>query len=96
MDVESTELASEGAHERADRASFLTDEQRLESMRSTENLKREITRLAGHLNAANHRFLVLIAELDRRKGWSGDGATQSCAHWLNWKCGLERCFNEGT
>jgi hypothetical protein len=75
-----------------DTARVLTDEERFEAMRSTENLKREITRLARHLNAANHRFLVLIAELDRRKGWSGDGATQSCAHWLNWKCGLERCF----
>jgi hypothetical protein len=25
---------------------------------------------------------MLIAEFDRRNGWS-DGATQSCAHWLN-------------
>ena len=30
---------------------------------------------------------MLIAEYDRRNGWS-DGATQSCAHWLNWKCGI--------
>src|SRR6476659_4727937 len=30
---------------------------------------------------------MLIAEFDRRTGWS-DGATQSCAHWLNWKCGI--------
>ncbi len=66
----------------------LTDEQRAESARSIENLKDEITRLAGHLNAANHRFLKLIAEFDRRKGWS-DGGTQSCAHWLNWKCGID-------
>jgi Domain of unknown function (DUF222) len=65
----------------------LTDEQRAESARSIENLKDEITRLAGHLNAANHRFLILIAEFDRREGWS-DGGTQSCAHWLNWKCGI--------
>ena len=66
----------------------LTDEQRAESARSIENLKDEITRLAGHLNAANHRFLMLIAEFDRREGWS-DGGTQSCAHWLNWKCGID-------
>ena len=32
---------------------------------------------------------MLIAEFDRRKGWA-DGATQSCAHWLNGKCGLDR------
>ena len=51
-------------------------------------LEAQITRLAGHLNAGNHRFLMLIAEFDRRDGWS-DSATQSCAHWLNWKCGID-------
>ena len=51
-------------------------------------LEARITELAGHLNAANHRWLHLIAEFDRRNGWS-DGLTQSCAHWLSWKCGLE-------
>ena len=65
----------------------VTDEERSEAMRSIESLKREITRLAGHLNAANHRFLMLIAEFDRREGWA-DGGTQSCAHWLNWMCGI--------
>ena len=45
-------------------------------------------RAGGHLNAANRRWLALIAEFDRRKGWS-DGLTQSCAHWLNWKCGID-------
>jgi hypothetical protein len=49
---------------------------------SVLQLRTQITELAGHLNAGNHRFLVLIAEFDRRDGWS-DGATQSCAHWLN-------------
>ena len=28
-----------------------------------------------------------VAEFDRRNGWS-DSATQSCAHWLNWKGGI--------
>jgi len=51
-------------------------------------LELEITELAAHLNAAQYRFLRLIAEFERRKGWS-DGATQSCAHWLNWKCGID-------
>lgn len=45
-------------------------------------LEAQITELAGHLNAANYRWLNLIAEFDRRKGWS-DSVTQSCAHWLN-------------
>jgi len=56
-------------------------------MRSIDDLATEICSLAGRINAANHRWLVLIAEFDRRNGWS-DGATQSCARWLNWKCGL--------
>jgi Domain of unknown function (DUF222)/HNH endonuclease len=55
---------------------------------SIPQLRAQITELAGHLNAAHHRWLVLIAEFDRRQGWS-DGATQSCAHWLNWQCGLD-------
>ena len=51
-------------------------------------LEARLTELAGHLNAAEHRFLVLVAEFDRREGWA-DGATRSCAHWLGWKCGIE-------
>jgi hypothetical protein len=51
-------------------------------------LEARITELAGHLNAAHHRFLALVAEFDRREGWT-DGATRSCAHWLGWKCGIE-------
>ena len=56
-------------------------------MRSIDELAAEICTLTGHINAANHRWLMLIAEFDRRNGWS-DSATQSCAHWLNWKCGI--------
>jgi hypothetical protein len=43
--------------------------------------------MAGHLNAANYRWLTLIAEFDRRRGWAG-AKIASCAHWLNFKCGL--------
>jgi len=64
------------------------NEARFSERKSLENLGHQIIELAGHLNAANYRFLMLIAEWDRRKGW-GDGATQSCAHWLNWKCGID-------
>src|SRR5688572_20503549 len=56
-------------------------------MRSIDELATEICTLAGHINAANHRFLTLIAEFDRRSGWAAVGA-YSCAHWLNWKCGI--------
>lgn len=54
---------------------------------SLEELEAQITELAGHLNAANYRWLVLIAEFDRRRGWAG-AQIASCAHWLNFKCGL--------
>jgi hypothetical protein len=54
---------------------------------SLEALEAEITQLAGQLNAANYRWLTLIAEFDRRNGWA-DGKLPSCAHWLNFKCGL--------
>ena len=54
---------------------------------SVDELAAQITELAGHLNAANYRWLRLIAEFDRRNGWS-DGTLKSCAHWLNFKCGV--------
>ena len=49
-------------------------------------LEARITELAGHLNAATHRWLLLVAEFDRREGWA-DGTTHSCAHWLGWSAG---------
>ena len=57
------------------------------SARPIRELEAEITELAGHINAASYRWLTLIAEFDNRNGWS-DWAAQSCAHWLNWKCGI--------
>lgn len=63
------------------------NELRAQRVREINDLRDEITKLAGHLNAANYRFLKLIAEFDRRNGWVDDEA-QSCAHWLNWKCGI--------
>ncbi len=57
------------------------------SPRSLDELEAEITELAGHLNAAQHRWLTLIAEFDQRNGWAAAGCA-SCAHWLNFKCGV--------
>lgn len=57
-------------------------------IRETRELEDQIVELAGHLNAADYRFLTLIAEYDRREGWNC-GATRDCAHWLNWKCGID-------
>ena len=69
-------------------AAIASDAERAANVESLKTLAAQITELAGHLNAGNHRFLMLIAEFDRRKGWC-EGATQSCAHWLNWKCGID-------
>lgn len=55
--------------------------------RQMTRLEDEITELAAHLNAATYRLLMLIAEFDARGGWGGAGL-KSCAHWLNWKCGI--------
>ena len=52
-----------------------------------EALAAEITTLAGHLNAAQYRFLKLLDVFDREQGWAGPGI-RSLAHWLSWKCGL--------
>jgi hypothetical protein len=63
-------------------------EERGAYIRSTRELEDQIVELCGHLNAANYRVLTLIAEFDRRTGWNC-GATRDCAHWLNWKCGID-------
>ncbi len=62
---------------------------RVAQRQSLRDLEAQITELTGHLNAATYYWLTLIAEFDRREGWGGDGATPSCAHWLNWKCGID-------
>ena len=51
-------------------------------------LSDEITRLAGHINAAQHRFLTLLAALIKRDAWEGAGI-KSPAHWLNYHCGID-------
>lgn len=53
--------------------------------RPLELLEREITELAGHIQAATCRWLVLVAEFDRREGWAEWGC-RSCAQWLSHYC----------
>lgn len=55
---------------------------------STTELGERLTTMAGHLNALNAEFLRALAEFDRRCGWAEAGV-KSCAHWLNWQCGLD-------
>jgi hypothetical protein len=51
------------------------------------DLESELLGLAGHLAAAQCRFLQLLGEFDQRNGWAGDGI-RSCAHWLSWRAGM--------
>jgi len=55
--------------------------------RELDEIESEITELAAHIHAATFRLLELIREFDEREGWFGPGL-RSCAHWLNWKCGI--------
>ncbi len=54
---------------------------------TTAQLEHSITHLSADLNAATFQQLMLIAEFDTRRGW-GDEGVRSCAHWLNWRCGV--------
>ena len=47
----------------------------------------EMRSLAGHLAAATCAFLVMVGEYDARQGWAS-WESLSCAHWLNWRCGV--------
>ncbi|WP_226356905.1 DUF222 domain-containing protein [Pseudonocardia sp. ICBG601] len=54
---------------------------------SLHALESELLGLAGHIAAAECRFLRLLAEFDDRGGWCGVGV-RSCAHWLTWRAGM--------
>ena len=65
----------------------MTDRPNLSST-STEVLEHEATTLAGRIAAATCRFLLVIAELDRREAWGASWGCASMAHWLSWRCSL--------
>ncbi|WP_143517589.1 DUF222 domain-containing protein, partial [Pseudonocardia sp. MH-G8] len=54
---------------------------------SLRDLETELLSLAGHIAAAECRFLQFLAEFDDREGWAGPGI-RSCAHWLSWRAGM--------
>jgi hypothetical protein len=64
-----------------------TDEDRPVPSKPLAQLEAEICELAGHIAAATCRWLLLVAEFDRRDGWAVDGVL-SMSHWLSWRCGL--------
>ena len=59
-----------------------------ESARSdAEQLGAEITELCSYIYAAESRLLTLIHQFDEKEYWAEQGLC-SCAHWLNFKCGI--------
>ena len=52
-----------------------------------KELAAEITELCSYIYAATYRLLVLIREFDEQGYWEWPGLC-SCAHWLNFKCGI--------
>jgi hypothetical protein len=52
-----------------------------------ERLEAVLTEWAGHIAAAECRWIQLIAEYDRREGWKQWGC-HSIVQWLGWHCGL--------
>jgi hypothetical protein len=59
-----------------------------------EHLEASICQGAANLTAAEHTWLLQVAEFDRRRGWEVWGC-HSCAFWLCWQVGLDnRTANE--
>ena len=52
----------------------------------TEHLEVQVCALAAQLAASTCRYLLMIAELDRREAWAAWGC-RSMAHWLAFRCG---------
>jgi hypothetical protein len=53
----------------------------------SEKLGAEITELCSYIYAATYRLLTLIREFDEKQYWGLPGLC-SCAHWLNFRCGI--------
>src|SRR5688572_24432575 len=56
---------------------------------TNQELGDALTRLAGHINAAQYRCLKLLAALVERDAWLGDSGMKSPAHWRNCYCGID-------
>ena len=53
-------------------------------------LRRAVTRMAGHINLADWRFIKLIAAMERSRGWR-EGGYCNLGNWLDHRCGLGPC-----
>ena len=52
-----------------------------------DQLGDRIAKLSAQIQAATYHLLILIREFDEKSGWNT--GFRSCAHWLNWRTGLE-------
>lgn len=59
----------------------------LARVNALKQLGEKISELSAHLDAGEFQLLKLVEEFDRELGWGNCGVA-SCAHWLNWKCGI--------
>ncbi len=57
------------------------------SQSKAEQLGEQITELCSYIYAAESRLLTLIRKFDDKEYWARLGFC-SCAHWLNFKCGI--------
>ncbi len=64
------------------------------ALQPIDDLAAAIAAPAANSSAATCRWPGLLAEFDRREGWVGWGI-KSCAHWLNWRCGIDLCTARG-
>ena len=68
----------------------LPSSRRYPDLQHFEDLSRlgdEITEMSAHLTAGTCQLLEMIQIFDEEGGWHGTGIN-SCAHWLNWRCGM--------
>ena len=52
-----------------------------------EALGERIAELAAQISAATYELLVMLRDFDEQGGWNG--GFRSCAHWLNWRAGID-------
>jgi len=52
-----------------------------------KKMGQEITELSAYIYAATYRQLALIGKFDEKGFWKLNGIC-SCAHWLNFQCGI--------
>jgi hypothetical protein len=52
-----------------------------------EALGESIAELAAQISAATYELLVMLRDFDEQGGWNG--GFRSCAHWLNWRAGID-------